>query len=74
MVVENTDFLHSPLVLELGHGLLLNSEDDHIAAPHSHGCGALLDGLLGVLDLPERDLVKIVACPQKPIERNLWFG
>ena len=42
-----------PRILELGCGLLLNTEDNGVCAPNADGGVALADGLESVLHLEE---------------------
>ncbi len=53
MVVQNTDLLDGPLVLQLGHGLLFNAKNNNVFPANSNGCRTLLHGLLSIFDLKE---------------------
>ena len=51
VVVQQTDLPDRPVLLELGHSLLLHTKDDNIGTSHADSSGTFLDSLLGVLDL-----------------------
>lgn len=36
VVIKEADLAHSPLLLQLGHGLLLHTQHHHILALHTH--------------------------------------